>query len=288
MNDRRGRSSGVFGMVPALRQKVRMEPAIPPPEMSDSPSGSAACVLSVVIPTLDEGKRLAGLLDRFTPELRRRLALEVVVSDGGSQDDTCAIARSRADRLVAHPKGQPQTIAEGRNAGARAARGDVLLFFNADVALPAELEAFLEALREAALADGAATCRVLVEPDRATWADAIVIGACNRIFRAMNRIGVGMGRGECQAVRRDLFEAVGGYREDLVAGEDFDLFHRLTRRFRQTGGGRVRFLWEWVVYEDPRRYRRLGYPRTMWSWFKNFVSVWLRGRSVSEAWEPVR
>ena len=274
-----------------------MQRAIPPPEIPDSAlhhpaggekGGGGQCALSVVIPTLDEGKRLAGLLDRFTPALRERLDLEVIVSDGGSTDTTCEIARGRSDHVVMHPAGRPQTIAEGRNAGARAARGEVLVFFNADVALPEPLEAFLEALRDAARTDGAATCRVLVEPERSTRTDAVVIGACNRIFRAMNRIGVGMGRGECQAVRRTLFEAVGGYREDLVAGEDFDLFNRLTRRFRRSGEGRVRFLWEWVVYEDPRRYRRLGYPRTMWSWFTNFASVLFRGRSVSEAWEPVR
>ena len=79
-----------------------------------------------------------------------------------------------------------------------------------------------------------------------------------------------------------------GTQADLVAGEDFDLFHRVAAYLRARGSGRVRFLWDRVVYEDPRRYRKMGYPRTMWLWFRNFLSVLVRGRSVSKAWDPVR
>ena len=43
-----------------------------------------------------------------------------------------------------------------------------------------------------------------------------------------------------------------------------------------------------TLYEDPRRYRQVGYARTLWEWFCNSASITLRRRSYSEEWAPVR
>jgi glycosyltransferase involved in cell wall biosynthesis len=246
-----------------------------------------AARVSVIIPTLDEVKRLGPLLETFTPALRRHLGLEVIVSDGGSTDGTLDVARRLADRVVVHAGPEAQNIAAGRNAGAAAARGDTLLFFNADVTFPDDAGGFLADLIAAA-EGGAATCRVGVHPDEATIADRLVLGTCNVLFCGMNLVGGGMGRGECHAVRRDVFAAVGGYNEAYAAGEDFDLYHRIAQRARRRGERRIRFLWQWVLFEDPRRYRKVGYARTMWDWFRNSLYVAFLGRSYSDAWEPVR
>lgn len=248
---------------------------------------AAAARVSVVIPTLDEVKRIGWLLETFTPDLRTRFGLEVIVSDGGSTDGTLEIAHRLADRVVVHPGPERQNISEGRNAGAAVASGDVLLFFNADVRFPDDAEAFLADLIDAA-EDGAATCRVGVHPDDARLADRLVLGACNVLFCGMNLVGGGMGRGECHAVRRDVFEAVGGYNEMYAAGEDFDLYHRIAQRARRRGEGRIRFLWHWVLFEDPRRYRQIGYARTMWAWLRNSLYVTFFGRSYSKEWDPIR
>lgn len=267
-------------------------PGAPRPALDDDESwlgaGPGGIRGSIVIPTLEEERWLGLLLADLPPERRHRHGLEVIVSDGGSTDGTLAIARALADRVVVHEGPGRQTIAAGRNAGARIARGRVLLFLNADVRLPEDADGFLAALLAAAEEAGAATCRVGVHPAEATRADRLVLGACDAVYRGMNTLGFGMGRGECHAVRRLVFTAVGGYDERLAAGEDFDLFRRIARWGRRTGGARVRFLWEWTVWESPRRYRRRGYPRTLWAWTCNAASVALRGRAVSAAWEPVR
>ncbi|MEM8599851.1 MAG: glycosyltransferase [Bacteroidota bacterium] len=242
---------------------------------------------SVIIPTLNEVRLIEPLLTRLRGTCDR-LGLGLVVTDGGSTDGTLAIARRLADQVVVHPGQDRQTIAAGRNAGAAVAQGRVLLFFNADVTLPSDLDAFLVELIAAADRAGAATCRVAVAPGEARLDDRVVLGACNALFAAMNRVGLGMGRGECHAVRRDTFDAVGGYREDYAAGEDFDLYHRIAARQRAAGGPRVAFLWHRVVHEDPRRYRARGYARTMLDWFRNTVSVTFRNRSFSQEWESVR
>jgi hypothetical protein len=154
---------------------------------------------------------------------------------------------------------------------------------------PAEdVDAFVVDLVTGAEAAGAATCRVLVHPDEAIIWDRLVLGTCNAIFWAMNRLGAGMGRGECHAVTAEAFWGVGGYREDYAAGEDFDLFNRIAQANRKAGRPPVRFLWRWVLWEDPRRYRAKGYARTMAEWFRNTVSITFRDRAASDEWEPVR
>jgi len=264
----------------------------PAPSGPRTPSATTPVVATVVVPTLNEATALPRVLGPLRQAAARH-RLELVVSDGGSTDGTLAYALGVADRVVVHRGPGRQTIGAGRNAGARVAAGGVLLFFNADVGFPDDLDGFLADLIAAAREHGAATCRVAVRPEEATWMDRVVLTACDGIFRTWNALGRGMGRGECHAVRRDVFEAVGGYREALAAGEDFDLFDRIARegkKRRKAGavGFRVRFLWDRTLYEDPRRYRKLGYPRVLTAWALNSLWVTFRGRSFHQDWKPVR
>ena len=91
-----------------------------------------------------------------------------------------------------------------------------------------------------------------------------------------------MGRGECQVVRRDIFEKVQGYNDRIVAGEDFDLFLRISKI------SKVIFERKMLVYESPRRFRKYGYLKTIFFWFVNSLTVWWFGKSVSKEWEAVR
>ncbi len=185
------------------------------------------------------------------------------------------------------------TCTAGRNAGARAGSGRVFLFVNADVRFPDDLQGLITDVASAAVSAGAATCSVRVHPDEATIADRVVLASCDAVFRAWTAAGRGMGRGECQAVRRDVFDAVGGYDESLAAGEDFELFDRIARagrRRRRDGEDAfgVQILRDRVIYEDPRRYRRRGYPRVLAAWAMNSIWVSTVGRSFHRTWEPVR
>lgn len=236
---------------------------------------------SVVIPAYQEEKIILHLLRQLCEALRKSADAEVIVSDGGSTDCTREFARSHADLLV--EADGPQNIAAGRNRGARSARGEILVFLNADVRLddPAR---FFRIMGEVMAEPGtvAATCNVLVNPEEERASDYCFHHLFNLYCRFLNAIGMGMGRGECHVIRRSAFEAAGGYREEITAGEDYELFMRM----RRSGG--VRFVRSLAVFESPRRYRVYGYARITALWFLNGLSVLFRGRSMSKTWIPVR
>jgi glycosyltransferase involved in cell wall biosynthesis len=238
---------------------------------------------SLIIPTRNEEKLLPSLLAQFPSEFREAHALEWIVSDAGSSDGTAALARGAGATVVVHSLPYPQTIAEGRNAGASIATGTVLVFLNADARI-ADPPLFFARLRARFAEDAvnAATFPVTIFPEEEKSSDRFFIGIQNTWFRLMNDIGIGMGRGECQAVRRTEFLAVNGYNPAFAAGEDFDLFRRLRRR------GAVAWMGDCRVYESPRRYRKYGYLRVWGLWFANAMGVMFVRRAASRSWKEVR
>jgi glycosyltransferase involved in cell wall biosynthesis len=245
-------------------------------------------IISCIIPVLNEERLVMNLLELFTPECRMKYSIEVILSDGGSTDATLpllhnAIERGLADILVEHAGAHRQTIAEGRNAGAARASGEVLLFINADT-VPSSIDTLLEAVLQwntSSQAVAAAT-PVKIAPHERMWSDVIFHSCMNVYVQALNLLGIGMGRGECQIIRRNIFEEVGAYNSTIVAGEDFDLYTRLRKR------GSIAWLRNALIYESPRRFRKYGYIAIMWRWFANSIAVMVRKQSVAREWELIR
>jgi glycosyltransferase involved in cell wall biosynthesis len=239
--------------------------------------------ISVVVPALNEEKLLETMLRQFTPEIVSRYALELVVSDGGSTDRTVDIARRCAHVVVENREGIKQTISMGRNLGAKNAKGGIFVFLNADTLVKDVDRFFATILRELPRPDLAAlTCSVEVYPHERRMIDVWFHGFYNWFFYMMNRVGMAMGRGECHIMTREVFARAGGYADDIVAGEDYDMFRRLEKI------GFVKFLKDVVVYESPRRYRKYGYAYVTASWFMNFLAVFFLRRSILSEWKPVR
>ena len=90
--------------------------------------------LSIVIPVLNEAANVRPLLQRLAP-MRDRGA-ELIVVDGGSEDDTAALAAGHADLVLASERGRAVQM----HAGALAASRDGLLFLHADTVLPPDAD----------------------------------------------------------------------------------------------------------------------------------------------------
>ena len=198
-------------------------------------------LLSLILPVLDEAATIGPQLMALQ-QLRQR-GVELVLVDGGSTDATPVLARPAVDRLIEAPRGRATQM----NAGARASRGQVLLFLHADTALPPAAD---DLIHQAILA-GAAWGRFDVQID-----------GRHRLLRVVERMmnwrsrltGIATGD-QAMFVRRDLFERVGGYPE-LPLMEDIALSKQL-KRFARPACLRQR------VLTSGRRWQKHGMLRTI-------------------------
>lgn len=198
--------------------------------------------ISVVVPTLDEEATIRTTVERA---LAASVG-EVVVADGGSTDGTRELAEAAGARVVLSAPGRGRQ----QNAGARAARGNVLLFLHADTTLPSDFpRRVFEALREPRTAAGAFRFRLDADGWRMRWVEGMVAARC-KLF--------GMPYGD-QAIfaRRETFERAGGFPDSPVM-EDYELVQRLKRH------GRV-VIADGDATTSARRWRRLGLLRATWS-----------------------
>jgi rSAM/selenodomain-associated transferase 2 len=198
--------------------------------------------LAVVIPTLSEAERIG----QSVRDARRSAAsrVEITVVDGGSTDGTPERAAEAGARVVTSAPGRARQL----GVGARASRGDVLLFLHADTRLPPGYDAAVfDALRDPAVVGGAFRFRF---DRRAPALRLIEWGA--RLRGAV----FGMPYGD-QAlfVRRDVLEAIGGVPQAPIM-EDLDLVVAMKRR------GRV-VLVPLDAVTSARRYLARGPLRTM-------------------------
>ena len=238
---------------------------------------------SVIIPTLNEEKTIQWAEKTFNKEIKKKFSIEVIISDGGSTDSTIEIAKRFADKVILNETNEKQTIARGRNIGALHSDGEILIFLNADARI-SDIETFFK------LCDSlfkmpsivALAFEVFVYPEEENLKDKISHAFLNKFFATLNIIGLGMGRGECHAIRRDSFFKVNGYNEKLPAGEDFELYMRLRRL------GKIINVYGIKIYESPRRYRKYGYIKTLLLWFLNSISIMLLKKSISKDWDAVR
>jgi rSAM/selenodomain-associated transferase 2 len=202
--------------------------------------------ITVVIPTLNEAARIGGLLERLR-------GLEVIVADGGSDDDTAAIAARAGARLVRAPRGRGSQL----HAGACAASGEVLWFVHADTLPPPD--------GAAAIASALADPRV----ESGTFRLRFDGGArgMTAIYGGLQRIGLTYGDASI-FVRRTAYAACGGFRP-LPLFEDTDLIGRLRRR-----GGFTRL--DAVMTASSRRFSGRGAWVRAWAlWIALQTLFWL-------------
>lgn len=101
--------------------------------------------ISVIIPTLNEEENISDLLEILTGYLHNKLStveplgIEIIVSDGGSTDDTFEVCRRFPVTFISGQHGRGKQL----NTGAAKASGDVLLFLHADSRVGSEVFAEL-------------------------------------------------------------------------------------------------------------------------------------------------
>ena len=200
--------------------------------------------VSVVVPAFNEERLLGGSLAAVREALRAFDApgwsRERIVCDNNSTDRTAAIAREMGAHVVFEPVNQ---ISRARNAGAAAAKGDWLIFVDADSYPSAALFADArEAIESNALAGGATvTC------DNVPLAARFALGCWNAMSRA-----TGWAAGAFVFCEAAAFREAGGFSEALYASEEIDLFRKL-KRLARAQGRRIAILHEHPLRTSERK-----------------------------------
>jgi rSAM/selenodomain-associated transferase 2 len=174
--------------------------------------------LSIIIPVLDEGERIAATLDSLAD--MRTLGTVVIVVDGGSRDATIQRARLRADRVISAPRGRALQM----NAGAAKATGDVLLFLHADTDLPRDADhVVLRGLERSGRAWGRFNVKI---EGRSPL--LIIVGWLMGLRSCVTGIATG---DQAIFAKREAFQAAGGFPE-IPLMEDIALSKKLKRESR--------------------------------------------------------
>lgn len=170
--------------------------------------------ISVIIPALNEAPRIAGTIHAIADQA----FAEILVIDGGSTDRTVTEGgRTGLARILASPPGRGIQM----NKGARAAKGEVLLFLHADTRLPDGAKARIETALQDPLVLGGRFDVQFDSPSR--WSR--VIAAFMNSRSRLTRIATG---DQALFVRRTVFEQLGGYPE-IPLMEDVEFSARLKR-----------------------------------------------------------
>ncbi len=203
--------------------------------------------ISVIIPTLNEEKHIGTLLDcvksqTFAP-------FEVLVVDGKSSDATQEIAKKHPDvKLI---RRDPH-VARQRNAGAAAARGNILCFFDADVTFEADfLERCVQEMQSRSLT---VACPHYSPPKTSKNIVKIFFSILNWFFRRAQKRSPS-GGGNCIIVDKQLFEECGGF-PNIRAYEDIQLIQQL--------GAAGKFgIVKPTLYVSDRRFHKYGAIKTI-------------------------
>lgn len=208
-------------------------------------------MLSIIIPTLNEEKYLLLSLESIKKQSFRDY--EIIVADAGSKDRTIEIAKKYNCRIV--PGGRP---AKGRNEGAKAAKGDLLLFLDADLFLP---EKFLErALNEFKKRNLDIASFRLLPAEKNKIATFCFFFFYNLPVILLEKILPHAAMGIL--IKKELFDKINGFDEDIALAED----HYLSRKAKKIG--KFGIIRDAKIFVSIRRFEKDG-------WFKTYLKYFL-------------
>jgi len=224
-------------------------------------------LISIIVPAHNEEEYIAETLQALKGQSYPYY--EVIVVANGCTDATAAMARDKCDRLIDLPD---RGLSRARNVGAAKARGDLLLFLDADTQLqPGALESIA---REFTPEHSCGTLKAYPDKRKLTYWGFYLWK------NLLHRSGLHCGSSGVIFCWRDQFKEAGGFNVSLNVRENSELIQRLLRF------GSYKFIGSAAAVTSMRRYEKAGAKAT-WDWLK----IWFQS-VVSDlrdrAYEPIR
>lgn len=243
-------------------------------------------MISVIIPAYNEEKYIVSCLRAVFSQINPP-DFEVIVVDNQSSDKTAEIVKTQFPqvKLIKEPQRMVTIV---RNSGAKEARGETLLFLDADVIVPSshlrEIKDHLDGDNKVVAVSG---------PYRyfdGSFYIGIIAFICYQVFvfpaeLLLNRflgLGCSINAGNV-AIRRDIFQKIGGFNEKIVFyGDEADIGKRLKKL------GKVRFLYDLGVKSSARRLKKEGAIKSYLKYALNAVWPYLFGRPFNVKYREIR
>lgn len=231
--------------------------------------------ISIVIPTLNEEKYLEESLLSIQSQ-KGINDYEIIIADGGSDDRTISIAKKYADFIIYEPH---RTIAAGRQSGSLIASGDILVCANADVIYkedwlknlikPFENENVVAVIGKTMPKDGDNIDKIFSEYFLSSIVDL------------STKLNIPYADSSNLAVRKNAFFKIGGFKRNLVTGEDTELIKRIRKH------GKIIYAKDAIGYVSMRRVKKWGRLYFFLFHFTNFFRTYLFN-SGHKRYEPIR
>jgi glycosyltransferase involved in cell wall biosynthesis len=234
-------------------------------------------LVSIAIPCRNEAAYIADCLDSILAGDYPRDRLEIIVADGRSEDGTREIlSRYAAEHPCITVLDNPQlSTPAALNVAIRAASGSVVLRMDAHVLYPPDyVRRLVEGLRETG-ADNVGGVLQTVPAEDTPTARAIALGLShpfgvgNSYFRTGTRERREVDTVPFGCYRREVFDQIGMFDEELIRNQDDEFNFRLIAR-----GGRVLLLPEVICrYFARRSFRQVARMYYQYGYFKPLVAL---------------
>lgn len=230
--------------------------------------------VSIIIPTYNEEKNLENALKAIRNQDYKKY--EIIVSDSKSKDRTRAIAKKYGARVVI---GERKGIGAGRNLGAKFAKGDILIFVDADtIMMMNTVGEFVKSFSKKHVIG--VTCPVI--PSKMKIRNFAIYLAYNQIVWGSTKTRNPHVGGICVAYKKKNFSDSGGFNESLAAFEDIDLSRRMGKK------GKIFYNEETFVITSPRRVEAWGHFATFRKYLKFYLKYLVARKIALDEYEPIR
>lgn len=204
---------------------------------------------SIVIPAHNEEHHIGKLLKSIAQQSYRDF--EVIVSESDSQDSTCKVVEEYRKTLpqLTLLEEKTQNVSAARNNGAKYAKGEYLIFFDADVFIE---EHFLKAVVRHIQLDHPSMMTVWNRASPPSWKGRLIFGLMNRVVQMMQNTHPSA-NGPGIIMKRTLFESVRGFDQTIFFGEDYDIIKRAHKK-----GGVMKVYKNPLFFVSTRRFEKEG------------------------------
>ncbi len=227
-------------------------------------------LVSVIIPAYNEEKYIEKTLKSIINQSYHKI--EIIVVDNNSRDRTKVIAKKYAHKVIVE---RVRSISAARNCGAKEAKGEILLFIDADT----EIEKNFVKKIIHKLSDKKVVCVSGFIKTKGKLLHRFYYWLWSNIIWLLSIFKIYQFPGIAFAIKKEIFSKVNGFNKSLKSSEDVDLCERVSEY------GKCIFLRDAVAYSSSRKLEKMGFWHAIIFWLKNYLEFKIK--KVTENDYPV-